>query len=744
MKGCYNREKCLRRFIFLLTGLVFTLVCVFPPVNFLGLNDSILLAQEPQIGNRKGKSPAQQNVTLDFDNVDIRLVIKTMSDLLGKNFLIDDGVRGNVTIISPEAIPVDEAYKVFESILEVKGFAAVPSGSIIKIVPAKEALSKNIEMRTETLPEGVGQDDALVTQIIPVENANVEAIKGVIASLVSKNSKLITYPPTNTIILVENVSNIERLIKIIKEIDVPAEDALTKIVFLKYASPDVISKQILGTLEDNKAVVRRTRGGKTVAPDPALKTKIIPDDRTGSLIIVADEEKMESILDLINSLDIPTPRGKDNIKVRPLKNGKAEDIVKALEVVLNKQESLAKKGGPEAGQLIQNSVITADKATNSLIIMASPQDYEIISRIIDELDIMRPQVLVEALIAEVTFDKTKELGVEWRTLDNPQKGSLRGFAGTSYGRIESAQAGIIPDGLSIGVTRGYIKVGGVNFPNIAALINAYQSDSDVNILSTPHILTTDTEEAKILVGEEYPFRVERVDEGVSYYSNDYKNIGLTLVIVPYINPDGYVKLEIAVKIDEVVELVGGVPRTNNREAETTVVVKDQQTVVIGGLLKDGRTKSYNRVPFFGELPLLGWLFRNMSKNNRKTNLQVFLTPHIIYTPEDLQRLTFEKGASLDLKDVENRLDKWAESGQDANRIESEMGALTFEKGVSLDLEDVENRLNHGAESGQGVDYIEHEKGAESGENMDIKVEDVKNTESKNKENIERQDGKESE
>ena len=637
-------------------GLSLLLFFIFAGGSMADPPKPIMLAQN-QSGevnvHKKGKTT--EPVNLDFNNVDIKLVIKFMSDLLGKNFLVDDAVKGTVTVISPQAIPIDEAYKVFESILEVKGFTAIPSGSVIKIVPLREAYSRNLETRTEAEVRRTKPEDTFVTQLIPIEFADVNEIKTVIATLISKDTKLIAYGPTNTLILTDTLSNINRLIKIIQEIDVPSEETRIEIVSLRYASPDVIASEVLKAIGDQQVTTRRTtRKKRSAVPKQAVKARIIPDNRTGSLIIVAQEDEMETILDLINNLDVPTPRGQDNIRVRPLKNSKAEDVAKVLSSIISQQKTQAKKGGPEAAPLIEASQVTADKATNSLIITSTPQDYEIIARIIDELDIMRPQVLVEALIAEVTFGKQQELGVDWRA--GVEKVSDAGdeyqaFAGTNFGQISSAQSAILsgnlPQGMALGVVKGEIEFAGQTFPNIAALIRAYQSDRDVNILSTPHILTTDNEEAKIHIGQSISYPQSDIIDNITRQSYLYKDVGITLNLTPYINPDGYVKLEISLKIDDVIPGVAtDAPWTTKREAETTVVVKDRQTVVIGGLLKDDNSETFQRVPCLGEIPLLGWLFRNMAKEKEKTNLQVFLTPHIIRTPEDLIALTVEKSSSF--------------------------------------------------------------------------------------------------
>ena len=604
----------------------------------------------PSLGkkNQKGKNDNDM-VTMDFEKVDLQLVIKFISELTGKNFIIDDAVKGNVTIISPTAIPKDEAYRVFESILEVKGFAAIPSGDAIKIVPARQAPERNIKMRTKTDLADEKQDDSVVTQLIPVEYASVSNIVKVIQPLISKQSKLITYEPTNTIIIIDTISNINRLLEIIKQIDVESTDVTYRIIALEHALPNIITKEAQAIInqmratKSTKASKRKKRGGSSSSSEP----KIIPDSRTGSVIVVADEDDMEDIINLINKLDAAAPKSQGNIQVYFLKNSKAEDIAATLTKIASQKGSTKGKTPAEVTPLIQNTSIVADKSTNSLIIIASPLDYKILKNIIEQLDIMRPQVLVEALIAEVSYEKMRELGVEWRGMDlNTDSDSYKGFGGTNFGKISAAQNYQVPDGMFLGVFKGAIDLGPLEVPNIAALIQAYQTDSDINILSTPHILTIDNEEAQILVGEDVPIRQTETVENRTYNNTVYKSVGMGLQITPHINPDGYIKLELSLKIDTVKEVDEKGPWTYKREAKTTVMVKDKQTIIIGGLIQDNKQQGFGRVPCLGEIPLIGWLFRSMRKKNNKANLQVFITPHIIRTPEELNILTNKMGTSL--------------------------------------------------------------------------------------------------
>lgn len=600
------------------------------------------------------KKSSSEKITMDFDNVDIRLVIKFMSELTGKNFILDDRVKGKVTVISPMEIRVKDAYAIFESILEVNGYTAVSSGNITKIIPESHAASKNLETISGDF-SGLGEnyDDSMVTQIIALQYAEADKVKAILHPLISRQSKILSYLPTNMLILTERVSNINRLMKIIKQIDVEKGEAVISIIHIQYARVDVLAKQ-LQTIFGGKTS-RHGKSKKSMAQG-GIKLKIIPDERTDSIIIVAGLELLQEVRKLIQELDIPTPKDKDDIHVYFLKNSKAEDMAKVLAQIMTK--TLAKKG-KDAKSAIPPTVV-ADKATNSLIITASPENYKVLERVIQKLDIMRPQVLVEALIAEVSYNKSRDLGVEWRAMrEISEGGSIIPFGGTNFGEINAIMSNPLApqvSGMFIGLTKGFIEMGGISFPNLAALIAAYQQDGDVNILSTPHILTTDNEEAEIIVGEEVPISTRDVINGNISYSTSYKNVGLTLRLTPHINPDGYIKLEIYQEIKKVISFMetpsGQTPRTTTRQARTTVMLKDGQTAVLGGMIRDDSIETSQRVPCLGSIPLLGWAFRSTHKDGEKTNLQIFITPHIIKNPEDINIFTVEKKNKL--KDQEKQ------------------------------------------------------------------------------------------
>ncbi len=586
-------------------------------------------------------------VTMNFDDVDIKVMVKFISELTGKNFIVDDKVKGKVTIISPTKITVNEAFKVFKSVLEVKGYTTVPAGKIIKIVPSRTARHRDVETRIGRDLTTVKEEDKIITQLVPLEYADAGEIKKLFAPLVSKNSNVAAYRATNTVILTDMSSNIRRLIKIIKEIDVAGSAEKTTVIPLEYASAKTLSSELLSLFDSKgkrRVTLRKSIKGMPVAM--ALPIKIIPDERTNSLIMRASLQDTNRIKGLIEKLDKATPRGKDRIHVYYLENATAEDLA----AVLSKMPSKGKGEKGKAPILGEDVSITADKSTNSLIITASPQDCSVLKEVIKKLDIPRVQVLVEALIAEVSLDKSKDFGIEWRSVEEAEPGEYTFFGGTNTtGSIDDLRKDPLasPQGLFMGVVKGFITIGDDEYLNIGALIKASQSDTDINILSTPHLLTMDNEEAEIIVGENRPLlKTSQVTEiGTTTKTYEYKDIGITLRITPQISKGGTLKLKIFLEISTVDELIEtGVITTRKRQAKTSVIVRDGDMVVIGGMLRDNVTKGVSSVPCLGNIPILGWFFKSLSHKNEKTNLMLFITPHIIRTPQDLIKITSEKKA----------------------------------------------------------------------------------------------------
>jgi len=606
-----------------------------------------------QTESRAGpKGQAKKTISMDFDQVDIKVFIKFISELTGKNFVVDDKVRGKVTVLSPSKISVDEAYMVFESVLEVHGFTTVPAGSVIKVVPSVEARQKSVELRKA--PGFVRRpDDRIITQIMPLLHANAQEVRKLLAPMVSKQGVVIAYNPTDTLIITDFQSNIQRLLSIVEEIDVEFQEANISVMPLEYASAENLAEKISRLLESKLKQVKGRRAG------PPLR--ILSYERINMLIVLADRQNTQMVKTLIKTLDQPTPLGAGNIQVVYLANAQAEELAKVLSGLPAK--------APQKGKqpVISTEVkIVADKATNSLVITAKPEEFQVLEPIILKLDIPRKQVYVEALIMEVSVSLDVSVGVNWTGAGKTDLpfGADDGvaFGGSNTGAIgvlDQTGGLALPSGLTAGVVSFPITIGGITFSNLAAIINASQTNNDFNVISTPQLMTLDNEEATVVVAENIPFST-RVDEGTAVtdraiQSLEYRDVGTTLKITPQINEKRFVKLKIYEEISRVVSETSQIsptqvvlaPTTRKRTAETNVQVRDGQTVVIAGLVGDDVDVNVTKVPCLGDIPLFGWLFKSESRTTRRTNLLIFITPYIVATPQEAEEIYRQKASYMD-------------------------------------------------------------------------------------------------
>jgi general secretion pathway protein D len=571
-------------------------------------------------------------VSIDFNNVDINVFVKFISELTGKNFVIDQRVKGKVTIISPAKISIDEAYKVFLSVLEVHGFTTVPSGEVTKVVPSPDARTKNIDTR---LSKGrISDDDRIVTQLIPLTYASPDDVKRLLTPLVSKSSVILSYDPSNMLIITDVSSNLKRLTKLIDAIDVAGTGQKITLLPVEYADAAKLVKILGSVFKPTPARGRKAAAGSDIS--------FMADERTNSIIMLSGEAESERVKRLVALLDKETPRGKGNIHVYYLENASAEDIAGVLQDIPQKGSGQNAPGKKTQPVLSQDVRITADKATNSLIITASKEDYEVIQDIIRKIDIPRAMVYIEALIMEVNVDKDFRLGTEWLAGEESKYENRDfiyggGFTGSNLSSQNTTTGAIgLADGFSLGVFGEALNISGVLFPSISAVITASKEDKDVQILSTPQILTTDNEEAKIYVGSNVPFQTKSTTtDNDTFNSFEYRDVGKTLTITPHISKDRMVRLGITLEITDLQNAAAATnfrPTTLKRTVETTVIVKDKGTVVLGGLIDDKLDTSDLKVPCLGEIPLLGWAFRSHAKGQKKNNLYFFLTPKVVENP----------------------------------------------------------------------------------------------------------------
>jgi general secretion pathway protein D len=578
---------------------------------------------------------ADELISVNFEKVDIRSVLKTIGDITGINFMVDDNVRGTVTLMSPTKIRLGDLYEVLESILEVCGYAAVPSENLVKIVPRADAVKRNLLVRVGSDPAEIPKSDSIITQIMPLSYADATEVSQIIQPILAAGSQMATYPRTNSIVITDTCSNIHHIATIIQKLDVTGSQEQVTVFGLEYASAQILSDQISRIVEKHKSSSRDLRSRNT--PQIETDIKIMPDARTNSLIVVANAQDTEMIDGLIRQLDIQRPMGTNNVHVVYLKNGQAVDVAESLTAALS---NLKIAGALEATQQIH---VTADEGTNALIIAASAQDYEVLAGIIDKLDIFREQVFVEMLIMEVGEDGLKKIGVDWATLDQSVDGSARFFGATNFGpRVDFASGTL--EGLAVGMWRG--SGTGVR---IGSMLHALEKQSGVNILSTPHILTSNHNKAKIIVGESRAFVTQsKITEGdpltpTVIKTYEYKDVGITMEITPHISQGGLIRLEIKSEFTKLIEDVTTVsvdtPTTAKREAETIVSMNSGSTVVIGGLIRDDKITIEKKVPLVADIPVIGGLFKFEKDQLQKTNLLFFITPHIVGSQDDLEQIT---------------------------------------------------------------------------------------------------------
>jgi len=652
----------------------------------------------------KPKPSGKELVSMDFSNIELKDLVKTMSELTGKNFILDDKVRGKVTIISPTKVTVDEAYRIFLSVLASQELTIVSSGKIYRIIPQRDARQDTIPTIVTAEKPPIG--DIFITRLIRMKYIDAQEIAELLKNLISKYGNIQTYLPTNTLIITDTSSNITRLMKIVEELDVDIYRETIEVIRLKNANATTVANILTSLYQSTGGALKRTRSvpaGGQPGQQQTIISKIIPDERTNSLIIVANRTELSDIKELIDKLDIELP-GAGQIHVYYLKNAKAEDIAQTLSSLTGgfsqlrtqatsaappQQPGVAKPQIPVA-QLEGGIKIAADPNINALVIISSYQDYLVLKDIIEKLDIPRRQVFVEAAIIEVSLTKLRELGISLHGGELMKGGSV-GVEGMTLGPLSTfvldPTAIATLSGLFGGVFGKPIEITTptgttVQVPSFGAFIRALQTNTDINVLSTPHLLTTDNEEAQITVGQNIPLPTGQVTGvgGTVQTTVSRSDVGITLKVTPQISESDSITLKIHTEISDVAQGPPGIDvnvlgvTTSKRSADTTVVVKDRQTVVIGGLVRDDIKETQSKVPILGDIPLLGMLFRSTTKRTEKIDLIIFLTPHIVKTGADLEDVTKKKEREWDKFEEENlgyqsKPRKWIKETLEENKKE---------------------------------------------------------------------------
>ncbi|WP_163996780.1 type II secretion system secretin GspD [Pyxidicoccus caerfyrddinensis] len=691
-------------------------------------SDRTITPQAPAEGEDTNQGPrrtptceeARRNARygIYFDKVEIEKLVQTVADATCRTFILPENVRGKISIIGPEngrvEVNADAFYSAFLAALDANGLSVYQHGRFLKIVDKRSAKQNPIPTIVDE-DEPYTTNEQMVTKLFRIKNVEVEPLRGVLQQLVSKDGDTIPYPP-DTIIVNDVGSNIHRLERIIDQLDSRAASDELRIIQIQYATAQDVATTVQRLFEAKNARSGTRPGGfqSNVSPGappgevaaaqaaqgqegsggPVTLSQIIPDERTNKLIIVASPAAFDRIQELVAQLDIPTTSG-GRINVYPLENANAEELASTLQSLAQGTANRPRNptpqappgiprgptGSTQAAELFSGEVkISADKGTNSLVIVASAADYKNIVQIIQQLDTPRRQVFVEAVIMEVNLNRDAAFGVNLHSGFSlkTDDGAVPGLIGTnntgnglppslSLGSL--AQFGGFLAGLQGPVIPALEKLG-LDIPAFGVVLHAMQQSSDVNVLSTPHILTSDNEEAEITVGQNVPFQsgfnpsslgssvsggtgtgtaggLGGILGGLGGLSSLYapitrQNVELKLTVKPQINESDYIRLVISEQTEEIASsdpVLG--PTTSRRSAKTTVIAKDQETVVLGGIMQDRTLESVTKVPVLGDIPIIGHLFRETTRKKTKTNLLLFLTPYIIRGPEDF-RIIFER------------------------------------------------------------------------------------------------------
>lgn len=629
----------IKKFIFFFCAMLIIFLSAGRPFPFAESADSAQIKIPVEIEEQVKSALRTGKVTLNFEDIEIGVLAKLISEITRKNIVVDERVRGKITIFSAKPVTPRQAWEIFVSAVKAKGFDVVELKTFTKILPLGSKREFKLAKEEISSPE-----EELVVYIAVLKNADAVELQKSIQPLISSPSGTASaYQPNNSLVIVDTAENITRLVSIIKQMDASAGYKL-RVYNPKFIDVNLLADSLEKILKEKSSDI-----------------KISSYEPTNSLLAYVPVNKIKSLEGIIKNLDRVEATAEKKMQVYYVQNADAEDIAKVLSTMLKEKEKVEVKKEAEGGKAassktkeIFSTTVAADKSTNSLILYVTDEEYKKLKAIIGKLDMPRKQILISAIIAEVSLKKILDVGIKWNVIKDKVAGSFEG------GMSQEQLYGVLASGNfvigAVGQNATTITVGGqqITFPNIFALISLLQTDSDFNLLSAPRVVTLDHKEAKLVVGNVVPYAtgIKFDVQNNPIITYDYKNIGLDLKITPHINQSDQIRLDISQKLQEITEFlrpsVGNisyvVPISSERQFETTITVGENQTVVVGGLVSKTTLDSIKKFPILGDLPLIGHIFRKRTKENKKTVLFAFITPHIIDTAEKIKEVTekFEK------------------------------------------------------------------------------------------------------
>ena len=569
------------------------------------------------------ESPASELLSINMRNADIGAVIQWVAENTHKQIVIDPRVKGTVTVLANEPMTIEQAYQVFLAMLDVYGYAAVENGGVLRIFPAAMAkASPSAILENYQQLEGGEQ----VVYVFRASHVSSTRLKQLLQPLIPGGGYLEAFADNNSLVIADDAANVKRLVALMQQID-DSGDFNIQVVGLKHAAADKVAALVSSLIG--------TEGGTAFA--------IVGDVRSNSLLMTGDPATRSRVVQLVSQLDQPIS-AVGGTRVVYLNYLDAKEVLPILKGMSGTVQEADKNRG---GDVAPISIESSDSA-NAIVMTAPPTLLDLMEKVIKDIDIRRSQVLVEAIIVEVSKDFSKTIGVEWNTnlaADNNAEALTNfGLRPTGFNEEDLSDSDTVASVLGTGLSLGFYRNG-----TLRGLVRAIANESDANILSTPSILTLDNQEAEILVGSNVPFITGQSTSGSSSTSDPFttierQDIGLTLKITPKINQGDSVTLDILQEIETIAESsqVANDIVTNKRSIKTKVLVEDENILVLGGLISDEAQVTENKVPFLGDLPLIGQLFRSTTDSLVKKNLMVFIHPVIIKSDEDTRQLTREK------------------------------------------------------------------------------------------------------
>ena len=588
-------------------------------------------------------SSAGNLVTMDFQDVDLRQVVRFVAEVTGKNIVVDPRVKGQVSVITPQGVTLGEAYAMFETILTIHGFTVEQQGGIYRVIPAPDGKTTGAKVKTGfgNIPEG----EKLTLRILRLQHADANALVALLRPLMHAWGLVVAHPPTNSLIVADTQSTTRKLLGIIKELDIPADQGVRKLIPLHHAMAAQVEKVVNGVYADFNA--RRLKG--------AVQVKVYADLRTNTLIVISPKEHIKEVSQLVMELDRKNVPTNSNLHMYYPKNAKAETMAKVLTDLLTKVAGGQEKNQPL--ELLRTVSVVADVDTNMLLVAATPEDYELLMPIIAGLDIKRKQVLVEALILELTMERAADFGINWNATNSD---AVISSTPNSFGNVLSLSDQGIPTGLTsyngfrLGVT-GDLTLAGTQIIGLGALAKALESDKDTKVVSSPVLITLDNEKAEISDVQDRPVPKSETTNATNtentVTSFDRKEVGIKFSITPQILENNRLLLTIYQEQSSHSTNVpignGEQPVFSKRSIDTKVMLKTEETVILGGLIKEDEKQNVDMVPCIGGVQGVGDLFKNTSRSNNRNYMMVFIRPKIIDDYNDLIEIGIDKFDEID-------------------------------------------------------------------------------------------------